>query len=429
MQIMPTTPDDKLDNLLERIEDSDDLDDDDREMLRSFSDRLTLLQSEYGTHRHTKLLRHCTIAAESVGGLADALEDREAAENLVRWIYREYDNEETSRDYRVALRMFGKRLAETTVDVATSDDGIPESLAWISTTTSRSYDPTPDPSEMLLWDEHVRPMIDECLNSRDKALIAVAWDAGPRSGELRSPTVGDVSDHKYGLKITVDGKTGQRSIPLVTAVPFLNRWLQDHPRGDDPNAPLWCKLQSGEKISYQMCRKILRAAADRADVTRPVTFTNFRKSSASHLANQGVNQAVLENHHGWTRGSKTAARYISIFGEASDREIARAHGLDVEADEPDPIAAVACHRCDRKTPRDEKFCMWCHQALQSGAVEEIERKQESGRRELLAAAKEHPELLDRLEEMEPLVEALGGDPSVVETARKFAEASNADSGG
>jgi hypothetical protein len=33
----------------------------------------------------------------------------------------------------------------------------------------------------------------------------------------------------------------------------------------------------------------------------------------------------------------------------------------------------------------------------------------------------HPDrALNRLEEMEPLVEALGGDPDVIDTARKFA---------
>ena len=394
----------------------------DREALLAFSDRLALLRSEYSVDRHEKLLRHCTIAAEKVGELAAALEDRTAAETLVKWVNREYTNEETNKDYRIALRMFGKRLAEVDEEIPTDSDGVPESLAWIPTTTSRSYDPTPDPSEMLDWEADARPLMDATMNARDAALIAVAWDAGPRAGELLGLTVGDVSDHKHGLQITVDGKTGQRSITLITAVPYLNRWLADHPRRDDGTAPLWCGLQSGEEISYQMCRKALREAARRAEVSKPVTFTNFRKSSASYLASQGVNQAVLEDHHGWTRGSPVAARYVSVFADASDREVARAHGLDIEADEPEPIAAVTCKRCGEKTPREEAFCMWCHQVLEPGAVAEIEREQQAERRQLLGFAKEHPELLDRLDEMEPLITALGGDPTVIDTARRFVDA-------
>ena len=49
-------------------------------------------------------------------------------------------------------------------------------------------------------------MIEEARNARDATLIAVAFDAGARSGELRDLTVGDVSDAENGLRVFVDGK-------------------------------------------------------------------------------------------------------------------------------------------------------------------------------------------------------------------------------
>lgn len=384
-----------------------------------------LFSPPYGKQRREKLLRHCTIISEAErNDLAAALENREDAETLVRWIHTEHvpeETPETNKDYRIALRMFGKRVTEDGLDVPTDDDGVPESLSWVPTTTSRNYDPKPDPAEMLDWEDDVKAMIEETMNARDAALIAVAFDSGARSGELLELRVGDVTDHTHGLQITVDGKKGQRTITLITSVPYLNRWLDDHPRGDDSSAPLWCKLRSGEEISYQMARKIPRQAAEHAEVENPVTFTNFRKSSASFLASCGVNQPTLEDHHGWTRGSKAAARYISIFDEASDRELAKAHGVDVTEEEPDPIAGVTCPRCGKETPRHESFCMWCHQAIEHGAVDEIEDAQTRKRRQPLGFAKENPQLLERLEEMEPLVEALGGDPDVIDTARRFVD--------
>jgi len=91
---------------------------------------------------------------------------------------------------------------------------------------------------MLDWDEDIIPMIEACKNSRDEALIAVAFDAGARSGELQDLTVGDVNDHKHGLRIFVDGKTGQRDVTLIPSVPYLQRWLGDHPAPDDTTAPV-----------------------------------------------------------------------------------------------------------------------------------------------------------------------------------------------
>lgn len=58
----------------------------DREILTQFSDQLELMRETYSWSRHEKRLRHCTCIAENVGGLAEALEDKEAAEKIARWI-------------------------------------------------------------------------------------------------------------------------------------------------------------------------------------------------------------------------------------------------------------------------------------------------------------------------------------------------------
>ncbi len=85
--------------------------------------------------------------------------------------------------------------------------------------------------------------------------------------------------------------------------------------------------------------KILKKHARKAGVNHcDVTFTRMRKSSASYLASDGVNQAHIEDHHGWDRGSDVASRYVAVFGDANDRAIAQAHGVDVEEDESEPIA-------------------------------------------------------------------------------------------
>ena len=405
----PATAIDKLRN--DRIPENTDISATDEERLLAFSDELFLRKSEYSDYRHEKLLRHCTRMAEEVGDLAVSLEDRDAAETLVTWINRQYDNEYTNQDYRTALRIFGRRV--------TTGDDIPDSLSWIPTGTSNSHNPQPDPADMLHWEEHIQPMIEACHNNRDATIIAVAWDAGCRSGEFRNLTVGDITDHKHGMQITVDGKTGQRTITLIPSVPHLTRWLQDHPDRADPSAPLWSKLYRPDGLSFRMFKKLLEGAADRADVDRPVNLTNFRKSSASHLASQGMNQAHIEEHHGWKRGSDVAARYVSVFADDADRELARIHGLDVEEEEPDPIAPVECPRCGQETPRDEEFCVWCNQAIEAGAVEQLKINERRVQRVILGFAKDDPSLLDDIEEREELLTVLQDNPEAQRRAEQF----------
>ncbi|MFC7044595.1 site-specific integrase [Halobacteriaceae archaeon GCM10025711] len=384
-------------------------------MLIEFDDRLALLRSQYGKQRREKLLRHCVRMAENVGGLAASLDEKKATEDIVRWIHNNYKNDETNRDYRVALRMFGKRVTE--------DDDIPESISWVSATTSESYNPMPDPAKMLWWDDHIMPMVDACRHARDKALVAVAWDSGARAGEIKNLTVGDIADHKYGLSISVDGKVGEHSVVLIPSVPYLRRWLNNHATPNDPEAPLWTKLDSPKEISSKMKLDILKDRADDANITHTdVHFRRMRKSSASYLASQGVNQAHLEDHHGWKRGSDAAARYVAVFGDANDREIASAHGLDVEEDDPDPIAPLECPRCLRETPRHESTCVWCGQAMEHGVVEQLKEDQRETRTELLRIAREEPELLDDLERLERFIDFADDNPGMLRDARDFAAA-------
>lgn len=336
----------------------------DAEALIQFSDQLFLLSSKYSTHRHTKLLRHLTLLAERVGGVSDALEDRDPAETLVEYIHREFENEETNKDYRIALRVFGKHVAPT-------DDGeTPPSLEWIPSSTSSTYDPAPDPSKMLKWETEVQAMIESASSSQQAAAIALQFDAGLRGGEFKDLTTDQFNDHRLGYQVTVQGKQGQRTVTLIPSGPYVEKWVfEDHPgeKGD----PLWCKSNdSSTRVSDRTIYNWFERAADRGDVDKPVTLTNFRKSSASFMASRGMSQAHLEQRYGWVRGSKVASRYVTIFGEDSERETAKVWGMELEKeDEPDPMDPLVCPRCEKDTPRERDLCVWCGQALEPGAAQ------------------------------------------------------------
>jgi hypothetical protein len=352
-------PEREVATLREKLQTGDrEVDDErDREILLAFSDELKLLRETYGHHRHIKLLRHCVrIAEHAPASLVDALEERDATEDIVRWIHGTYDlNEtpETNQNYRVALRVFGRRAT----DVAGEEP--PPSIDWVNATLPRDYDPSPDPSEMLRWEDDIEPMLGACRNSRDEAAIALQFDAGLRGGELYDLTIGDVSDTTHGLSVTVDGKTGQRSVNLIPSTPHVNRWIADHP-GGGPDDPLWTRLASNEHLSYNSYLDMFKRPAGRADVGKPVTPTNIRKSNLAWLCRQGMNARHIERRQGRSHGSDAVARYTAIFDEDIGDEYARIMGLEVaDEDDTDEFAPVVCPRCDKETPARESRCMWC----------------------------------------------------------------------
>jgi len=361
---MTDDPSTSIERLRDRLEESEVIDDADADALRRFSDELRIRgAAEYSDYAHEKYLMRLVAIAEGCGGLTDTLEDEQAARRIVGWINAEKDGSpETNKDYRVALRRFGA--------VLTGGDGLPDSLAWVPGGYPSNYDPAPDPTELVTWEEDVVPMIESCYNARDKAVIALAFDLGPRPHELYSLTVDAFADHKYGLQVTVDGKTGRRSPVLIPSVRYVSRWLDEHP--GDGEDPFISRLNRPDAVSNNYVRDIFKDAADRAGVDKPVTPRYFRKASASHLASQGVSQAHIEDHHGWTRGSDIAARYVSVFSDDNDREIAAAHGVDVKQDEPEPTAPVPCPRCGEAVPRHKDFCPDCKQSMDVEATALIE---------------------------------------------------------
>jgi len=387
-----TSPEVQLENLRERIKAGEDITDTDRESLLEFDDALTLLKSNYSAYRHVKLLRHVTILAERAGGINAALTDRDTAEKLVRWINRNYDNEETNQDYRVALKVFGRRVSDE------NGSEPPDTLDWIPSGTSSNYDPAPEPGQMLDWSDDILPMIEAANHDRDAAAIALQYDAGLRGFEFRDLTVGDVTDHDHGLQVTVNGKQGQRTVLLIPSVPYVRDWLDEHPAESDRNAPLWSKLTEPEGISYRMLTKMLKKPADRAEVDKPVTLTNFRKSSASYHASKGLSQAHLESRYGWVRGSTTASRYVTIFGKDADNELAKLHGLNVKEQETEEIGPVPCPRCDYQEKREARFCSRCGQAMRAEASADVRDIENDVKQDYRDTDPDDTELLDAFDD-------------------------------
>ncbi|MFI5418300.1 MAG: tyrosine-type recombinase/integrase [Candidatus Lutacidiplasmatales archaeon] len=233
----------------------------------------------------------------------------------------------------------------------------------------------------VLTPEEVASLAEHAPNLRDKALIWVLYETGGRIGEVLALRIGDVERTDYGaLRLYFPtGKTGRRTVPIFeAAVPNLLLWLKNHPRHDDKSAPLWSGIQAGDRmgepIGYRMAFKVLRKAADRAAVKKPVNPHSFRHSRATHVAqNPQVSTSVLEQFFGWQPGSPMAKTYVHISGKEVEDSMARAHGIEVgRADSPKPHLPLTCARCSTSNDPDGKFCVQCGGPLSLGGFEQAQ---------------------------------------------------------
>jgi integrase/recombinase XerD len=82
-----------------------------------------------------------------------------------------------------------------------------------------------------------------CPNKRDRCYHTLSRDSSCRPHELLKLRTKEVvfktsGDYQYA-EITVNGKTGTRTIPLFSCIPYLKDWLDEHPQRGNPNALLF----------------------------------------------------------------------------------------------------------------------------------------------------------------------------------------------
>ena len=258
---------------------------------------------------------------------------------------------QTKLDFKKTIKKFYKWL----------DGGkdYPESVQWIKTGRKINNQKLP---EELLTEEEVKSMIEAVWHSRDRAVISVIWESGCRAGEFLTMQVKHVDFEETLTRITLQGKTGMRRVPLIDSTPYLAEWLDNHPFRNDPESPLWIGIGTvgrNKMLSYPALRKVLSEAAKRARVTKKSNPHNFRHSRATYLARH-LTEAEMNQYLGWVRGSNMPATYVHLSGRDMDSAVLKLRGLKPKEERIErTLAPKECPRCGLTNKATGKFCNRC----------------------------------------------------------------------
>jgi site-specific recombinase XerD len=261
----------------------------------------------------------------------------------------------------------------------------------------------------LLTDREIAALLRACEDAsnplevkRNRALIAVLYESGCRVGEIVNLKNRDVVRTDYGFRITVEGKTGRRTIPLVESAPYLLEWAEVHPRGDDPDAPLFPSLDFnhyGKKLNRRSVYDIIRELAKKAGIEKRVYPHLFRHTRATELTNY-VSELYLKQILGWSKTSDMPAFYVHLSGRDVEREVLRIHGL-VPPEQLKPILSKRkCPICEHENDPHRLYCEACGSPLKTGAVvlKELSEAHE--------VASKQKEMEERLKKMERAIQSL-----------------------
>jgi len=146
-------------------------------------------------------------------------------------------------------------------------------------------------------------------NLKHKAMLMLAYSSGLRREELQKIKVSSIDSSRMQVHV-VQGK-GKKDRYTILSVKTLDI-LREHYRQSRPVNYLFESLfRPGHYLSDRSLEKIVKNSAEKAGITKQVSFHTLRHSFATHLLEQGVNLRLIQEMMGHTT-LKTTAGYLHL---------------------------------------------------------------------------------------------------------------------
>ena len=215
--------------------------------------------------------------------------------------------------------------------------------------------------EDVITKEDVAHLVKHCTNYRNEAIVVTLYESAARVGEFVKMNIGHLKFDDKGIVLIVEGKTGQRRIRLVESVPYIQKWLENHPLKDNKEAPLWCSLYSPyERIQEQTVYVFLKGLKKRKKFEKHLNPHAFRHSRLTELSKY-LSDSKLKVFAGWAASSRMCGVYVHLSGSDLENDLLRIAGVETKEQkmEVSPLKVKLCTRCQAKNAGTNEFCHRC----------------------------------------------------------------------
>ena len=312
--------------------------------------------------------------------------------------------EATKADYRRCLKQFYSWFKEEDERLYCSEEGIrlkTRQFYSFLEGLSLAYKKNQIDPSTVVTEKDLEKILASCSSLRDIAFLSVIHESGCRISEMLGMKLCDLDWQDSFLKISVDGKTGRRTIPLLCSIPALSRWLETHPFRQDSSSYLWLGERKGRMynpLQYAGAKKLLERAFRRSELKKRYNPHWFRHSRASLLAPK-LTEAMLCKYMGWSLGSRQVKAYVQLCSNQLDDAYLSLQGLIVKKEEK--ISSMLSCSCGAPNLSSDSYCFKCGRPLSMDVIlkdETFVKKEMDKSVSLLMEVMKNPELMRRFEE-------------------------------
>ena len=290
--------------------------------------------------------------------------DRKDLLKLVAQINQSEYTDNTKSDYKKCLKQFftwyeeeDTRLESREYEVKREAEKLYKYLKTGIKTTVKAAPINPG---AVIKQEHIQQVLTKgCKSDMERAFISTLYAAGVRIGELLNLTRQDIIKEAGLWVLRVDGKTGERVIPVRSAVPHLAVWLNNHPN-NDPEAHVWISRHNrwnGKPLRYTGARKLIDRCFKRAGLEKVKRNPHWFRHTRCTLNAKQFNDAIcckLAGHK-----ASTMARYRHISGDDVISAFKQRHGLEEDTTKEEALEPSDCGFCGTCNAAHARYCVTC----------------------------------------------------------------------
>lgn len=149
----------------------------------------------------------------------------------------------------------------------------------------------PEQHPRVLDKSEVKAMLAGTANLKHRAMLSLAYGLGLRLGEVLALRPVDVDSKRMVLYVRGGKGKKDRDLPLPESLLAL---LREQFRAHRPLTFMFEGDKAGEPYSERSLQQVVKQAADRARIRRPVTMHMLRHSYATHLLEAGTDIRIIQ---------------------------------------------------------------------------------------------------------------------------------------
>lgn len=271
----------------------------------------------------------------------------------------------TKQTYKVILKSFYKWLEG-------NDEIFPEKVRWIKGKAIKISQSSKTEREQYLKENilsvsDIKKLIDNCQSDRDKAIISLLFESGARIGEFLGLKIKDVKFTSTTTDLTLRGKTGTRTIPIVASTGYLSNWLSKHPHKDKKEYSLFI-TNRGKELEYAWVVKIIKQIFKKSKINKPSNPHIFRHSRATERSHHWK-ESVMRKFFGWSKTSDMPSYYSHLSDDVLKSIVESENGIGkVTKKNLEKYRTLTCDRCKEINDPANKYCSKCSYPLTDEAI-------------------------------------------------------------